>query len=183
MSEPQRRRPLPALVCLVALTLLTALVWWRVLNRDSGTAQAKNKTCTPAKVTTLPHPTRVAVTVLNSTTRAGLAKTTAAKLSHVGFKVSGYGNDTGHAAIPGVAEIRYTPDEKLSATLVSYYFPGASQVVLNDGTQGKLVVSLGVKYKSIPAPASVQSAMRSAGVTVAPRTAAPSPAPTTTCTS
>ncbi|HLY33447.1 MAG TPA: hypothetical protein VKQ07_02840, partial [Jatrophihabitantaceae bacterium] len=67
MTEAPRRRPLPALICLAALTLLTALVWWRVLHRDSGSAKAA-PTCTPtATAQILPKPSAVTLSVLNST--------------------------------------------------------------------------------------------------------------------
>ena len=36
MAEGTVRRPLPALIALLALTLLTALVWWRVLHRGGS---------------------------------------------------------------------------------------------------------------------------------------------------
>ena len=182
MSEPRRRKPLPALVCLIALTLLTALVWWRVLNRNDGSAEAKDKnSCSKSQQTTLPYPTRVTVNVLNSTKRTGLAKTTAGRLTKLGFKVSGYGNDTGHAQIAGVAEIRYAADQKLAAQLLTYYFPGATEVALTDEPAGKLIVSLGVKYTSIPAASSIRAAMTADGVQVQPRTAAAAPLPSPSC--
>src|SRR4051794_36805468 len=114
MTEARpKRRPLPALVALLALTLLTALVWWRVLHRDSGTDKS-TASCdkTKSTQTVLPRPASITVYVLNSTTRSGLAKTTASALTKRGFKISGYGNDTGKPVIPGVAEIRFGPDEK-----------------------------------------------------------------------
>ena len=41
MATSTARRPLPALAFLLALSLLTALVWWRVLHRsDSAKAAA-----------------------------------------------------------------------------------------------------------------------------------------------
>ena len=182
MSEPRRRRPLPALVCLIALTLLTALVWWRVLNRNDGSAEAKNKdSCSNSQQTTLPYPSKVTVSVLNSTKRTGLAKTTAGRLTKLGFKISGYGNDTGHRQIAGVGEIRYTADQKLAAKLLTYYFPGATEVALTDEAAGKLVMSLGAKYTSIPAASSIRAAMTADGVKVQPRTATAAPSPSPTC--
>jgi hypothetical protein len=178
MSEPSRRRPLPALICLIALTLLTALVWWRVLNRSDHTSKAHDASCTPARQTTLPNPSTLSITVLNGTNRGGLAKTTASQLAAVGFKIASYANDTG--PIAGVAQIRYSADEKPAAQLLGYYFPTATQVPIPDQT-GKLVVSLGAKYTALPAAASVQAAMKADGVTVAPRNATPAPAPTSTC--
>jgi len=55
-KEARTRRPIPALICLLALTLLTALVWWRVINRDSA-HDTKSSSCTPGPVAnTLPSP-------------------------------------------------------------------------------------------------------------------------------
>ena len=105
MAERQKRRPLPALICLLALTLLTALVWWRVLHRGADHAEAKS-TCTPQVTqTALPRPATITVSVLNSTQRTGIAKGAAGVLTKRGFKVSGYGNDK--PPIAGVAEIRF----------------------------------------------------------------------------
>ena len=120
MSSPTKRRPLPALVLLIALTLLTALVWWRVLHRDNGHAAAGGKCPTPASsAAVLPRPATVDVSVLNSTTRTGLARTTATTLTKLGFKVAGYGNDNPKVHVAGVAEIRFGPDQKKDATLLS----------------------------------------------------------------
>lgn len=40
MTAPERRRPLPALAFIAALSVLTALVWFRVLHRNDGTGVA-----------------------------------------------------------------------------------------------------------------------------------------------
>lgn len=178
MSEPRRRRPLPALISLIALTLLTSLVWWRVLHRDSGTAKSSN-TCIPgSSQRVLPHPSNVNVTVFNSTRRTGLAKTTAARLTKLGFKVSNFSNDAGHRQIAGVGEIRYAPDQKSAADLLVYYFPGAQQVPLTQEGAGKLIVSLGSKFTAIPAQSSIRAAMNAAHVKVLSRTQTRTPSPT-----
>src|SRR5581483_9430611 len=72
MAEGTTRRPLPALVCLLALTLLTALVWWRVLNRSDSHASSTHTCSSTAAVVVLPRPNGISVTVLNSTTRSQL---------------------------------------------------------------------------------------------------------------
>ncbi len=104
MSSPTKRRPLPALVLLIALTLLTSLVWWRVLHRGDGHA-ASGSTCpTPSSsASVLPRPASVAVSVLNSTSRVGLARATATALTKLGFNVAGYGNDNPKVHVVGVA--------------------------------------------------------------------------------
>jgi hypothetical protein len=181
MSEPRKRRPLPALICLIALTLLTALVWWRVLHRDSGTAATKSSCSTSGSETILPNPTHVTVNVLNSTRRAGLAKKTSTRMTQLGFKVSGYGNDTGHRLIAGVGEIRYAPDQKDAATLLTYYFPGAKEVPLTQDGNGKLIVSLGSKFTAIPSQSSIHAAVTADHLSIQSRTATPAPSSSTSC--
>jgi LytR cell envelope-related transcriptional attenuator len=169
MSSPTKRRPLPALVLLIALTLLTSLVWWRVLHRDNGQAAAGGKCPTPASsAAVLPRPATVDVSVLNSTTRTGLARTTATTLTKLGFKVAGYGNDNPKVHVAGVAEIRFGPDQKKDATLLGYYFPGAKLVPLTADPLDKVVVSLGAKFKAVATTLSAGRAMSSAHVSFAP---------------
>jgi hypothetical protein len=168
MADVPKRNPLPALVCLLALTLLTALVWWRVLNRGDEHVGA-NSPCTPQNTqTVLPRPATVVVSVLNSTQRARIAKSAAASLTKYGFKVSGYANDTGHAVIPGVAEIRFGPDQHNAATLLNYYFPGAKLLPVESRADGTVVVSLGMKYKAVATTAVANAAMAGDKVTLAP---------------
>ena len=87
------RRPLPALIALFALLLLTALVWWRVMNRDShkDAAQPTCPTPTPTEsADTLPAPAAVTVQVLNGTfktkkPRSGIAGKVSTALEKDGF--------------------------------------------------------------------------------------------------
>ena len=54
MATSTSRRPLPALAFLLALSLLTALVWWRVIHRsDSAKAATQFQTDTAAVQTAL----------------------------------------------------------------------------------------------------------------------------------
>jgi hypothetical protein len=180
MSSPTKRRPLPALVLLIALTLLTALVWWRVLHRDDGHAAVSKNCPTPdSSASVLPQPASVDVSVLNSTTRTGLARSTATTLTKIGFKVAGYGNDSPRVHVAGVAEIRFGPNQKKGATLLSYYFPGAKLVPLPADPLEKVVVSLGRKFKAVATARTARAGMSSAHVSLAP-TSAPSAVPTGT---
>lgn len=180
MTNPTKRRPLPALVFLVALTLLTALVWWRVLNRDSGASSATSD-CTPPAVTTkvLPAPATVTVTVLNSTDRTGLAATVAGGLTKRGFAVAGYGNDSARTSVAGVAEIRFPADRRDAATLLGYYFPGATLVPVTTATDGKVVVALGRKYTRLPTASAITAALTkdNAAIGSATRTTPAGPSP------
>jgi hypothetical protein len=177
MAGVKKRRPLPALICLIALTLLTALVWWRVLHRGDHHAIAASP-CTPTSTPTVqPRPPSILVSVLNSTQRAGLAKSTATSLARQGFKISGYGNDTGHTAIAGTAQIRYSPAQKTAATLLAYYFPGAKLVSLAASSDPTVVISLGTKFKALASSTAANRAMAADHVKLSP-TATPTPTPT-----
>ena len=132
MASTVQRRPLPALLALVALLLLTGLVWWRVLNRSSGdTAQHAHRSACPSASSSahaLPAPSAVPIQVLNSTTRKGIAGNARTNLVADGFSSSdAAGNDARSKLnkIKSVGEIRYGPTGKAGATLVRYYLPGA----------------------------------------------------------
>jgi LytR cell envelope-related transcriptional attenuator len=178
MSTAVRRRPLPALIGLLALTLLTALVWWRVANRSTNAVGSPSCPATPTQ-TVLPAPSAVSVSVLNSTPRTGIAKAAYLALKADGFAVNIYGNDSGHPVQPGVAEIRFGPDQKAAATLLTYYFPGAT-LAPQAQSQPSLIVSLGLKYTAVASSAAASDAMRKAGASVAP-SSSPAPLPVPTC--
>lgn len=181
MTSPTRRRPLPALVLLIALTLLTALVWWRVLHRRDEPAAAKAPCpSTTAAPSVLPQPASVSVSVLNSTTRRGLAKATATNLTKDGFKVAGYGNDGPKVHVAGVAEIRFGPDQKKDAMLLGYYFPGATMVALPSDPLGKVVVSLGAKFTVVATSKTAQAALSANHISLAPVASATKAAPSST---
>jgi hypothetical protein len=167
------RRPVPALVSLAALLVLTGLVWWRVLHRDDGSAGATGCPTPTASATatitaTLPAPASVTVQVLNATNRGGLAAQTRTALAGVGFLVpSPAGNDKPNLGkIKGVAEIRYGPKGAPGAKLLSYYVPGA-QLKPVKSTTATVVLSLGAKFKNIATRASAEQAMTRAHVAVA----------------
>jgi hypothetical protein len=162
MASTTKRRPLPALIALLALLLLAALVWWRVLNRSSGkTEQAKPcPTITPAVV--LPAPTAVTLRVLNSTTRNGIAGKARTVLTEIGFDVpSAAGNDNRKLLnkIKTTAQIRYGPTQTQSARLLAYYLPGAT-LVPTTSKSSTIVVSLGTKYRGVASATTVQADLK-----------------------
>jgi hypothetical protein len=170
MTSPTKRRPLPALVFLVALCLLAALVWWRVLHRDDGHAESKPTCSTAQAPKQLPQPQAISVTVLNSTKRNGIARTARTALIKYGFQIPGAAaNDEktlgGHGVIAQVAEIRYGPTASDGAKLLAYYFPGA-KLVATKSTDSTVVVSLGTKYKTVAAAAAVTKALKADGITL-----------------
>jgi hypothetical protein len=167
MTSSDRRRPLPALIFLVALTLLSGLVWYRVLHRDGAAAPTQSaspcESPSPATSTALPRPAAVDVLVLNSTQRNGLAAGTGKALARAGFTISGENNDDpsygGHGLIRGVGEIRYGPNQRPAATLLSYYLPGAKMVAT--GTpRNAVIVALGKRFKRLAPTAAVRRALR-----------------------
>ncbi|MDT4922424.1 MAG: hypothetical protein QOG01_137 [Pseudonocardiales bacterium] len=168
MASTVTRRPLPALVSLLALLLLTALVWWRVLHRSDGTNHQAAAACpTPTTTATLVAPESVTVQVLNATSRTGIAAKARTTLIGDGFLIPRLAaNDSSKTKIPGVAEIRYGPAGKPGATVLRYYFPGAKIVVTSVKTS-VVTVSLGSRYRSVATPAAVERAMKADKVAVA----------------
>jgi hypothetical protein len=180
MPSTTMRRPLPALIFLIGLTLLAALVWWRVLSRNHHSASPASHCSSSPSTTapkTVPAPGAVAVLVLNSTQRTGLASTVRTTLLHDGFRSpQAARNDTAsRGRIAGVAEIRYAPGLASAAKLLQYYLPGATlrPVAASGGT---VVVSLGNAFRAVATPAAVHEAMARDHVT---QTGAPAPASST----
>jgi cytoskeletal protein RodZ len=176
MPSTTRRRPLPALIFLVALLAVTALVWWRVIGRNTDSATSTTRPCPTPTVTTsasavLPTPQSVTVVVLNSTTRAGIASQARDVLVSDGFAVPDPADNDTRRPIPGVAEIRYGPGRLSAAKLLRYYLPTA-KLVKTTSADGSVVVSLGRKYKHLASRSAVQAALRRDGVV---QQAAPTP--------
>lgn len=184
MANGVLRRPLPALLSLVALLLLTAIVWWRVLHRDDSSANSSGSCPTPSPSAThstagLPAASSIIVSVLNSTKRNGIAGGVRTTLIADGFRVPGKAtNDPSptKAKNTGTAQIRYGPTGKAAADHLRYYFPGANLVPTTSKT-ATVVVALGAKYHAVPSKTAVAAAMKKASVTVA--SAAPGTAPAT----
>ena len=167
---------------LVGLLLLTALVWWRVLNRKDSTSSASPSCSTSsASNAVLPTPGAVTVVVLNSTARKGIAAAARRTLLADGFRIPDQAaNDVANRGkVPGVAEIRYPPDTAPGAKLLSYYFPTAT-LTQTTATDGKVVVSLGTKYVHIATPAAVRLALQRDNVRLQKETGN-TPVSTTSC--
>lgn len=172
MPVSTNRRPLPALVFLLVLTVLTAIVWWRVLHRPDGDAPQKSAatstshspsppaSCPPtAHPVALPAPAKVTVVVLNGTNRAGLAADVTQDLHSRGFAVGAPGN-AGNAT-SGVGEIHYGAAGKAAAILTGFYFPGA-KLVADARPDAVIDVVLGSAFDAIATPASATAAQAAA---------------------
>jgi hypothetical protein len=181
MAGASVRRPIPAVVFILLLSLLSAIVWYRVLNRTPATAHkadtptttsrscapkpattttAKSKT-TPAKAVPVvwPRTSSVHVTVLNGTSRNGLAKSVAGQLKNRGFKIATITNDTVDTV--KVTQVRYGPKLATAAKLVQLYLPG-SRLVPNSSKATAVTVSLGSSYSRLSTDAAVARAKRTA---------------------
>ena len=169
MPTSTTRRPLPALAFLLALTVLTAIVWWRVLHRDTGASATHtpaavarptaSSTCTAHKPVTLPKPAAVTVQVLNGNGQSGLAATVAGQLKSLGFANTSYGN--AGSTIASVGELHYGAAGAQSGKLLSYYLPGFKLIPVSRAGASVDVV-LGQAYKGLASPASVKAALAKA---------------------
>jgi hypothetical protein len=182
MATSAARKPLPALAFLLALSLLTALVWWRVLHRSDTTTKSQTQSsCTPSvTVSTVPAPQAITVTVLNSTDKQGLAASVGAAMTALGFKVGGVANDvSSRAPVAGVGEIRFGPLGKPAATLISYYLVG-STLVPDTRADAGVDVALGAKYTALATAPTVAKALAADHLTQLPPPAATTPAAAST---
>lgn len=171
MASTLTRRPLPALVSLLALLLLTGLVWWRVLHRGDGSDHKAGSCPTPTKTeqVTLPAPASITVQVLNSTTRSGIAAKVRSTLINDGFQSPELATNDKPAKknkIKTTGEIRFGPKGKQGATLLRYYFPGAT-LVTTTSTKSTVVVSLGTTYRHVASAVTVKAALAGDKVAVA----------------
>jgi hypothetical protein len=172
---------MPALVALLALLGLTAIVWWRVLHRDSGhSALPPCPTTASSTRTTLPAPASVTVEVLNATNRNGIAAKARTVLAADGFNLpTQAGNDTKYRGkVTSTAQIRYGPKGKPGAMLLRYYFPGA-ELVPSTTSSATVVVSIGSKYHAVATQSAVQHALTRDRVALA--TATPTASDSASC--
>jgi hypothetical protein len=167
MAVSTTRRPWPALVFLLVLSVLTAIVWWRVLHRpdaSSSTAPppstAAPLTCTPGgKAVRLPAPNTVLVVVLNGANRDQLASQVTAQLKARGFRTGTPTNAP--SVLSGTAEIQFSTASRAGATLLSYYIPGA-RLVPGNATGSTINLVLGTGFKALAAQATVNNAVAKA---------------------
>lgn len=166
MSATSARRPLPALAFLLILTILTGIVWWRVLHRnDDSTTGTKPVVVQPIKCTpgagaiTLPKPAAVSVNVINGAGRDQLATQVSTQLKSRGFAVGK--PDTAASTLPGTGQIQFGTAGKAGATLLSYYLPGATMVAQNRG-DAAITLLLGTGYKALASQTIVTRSVTSA---------------------
>lgn len=167
MSVSTVRRPLPALVFLLVLSMLTAIVWWRVLHRPDASSSTAPKsstaaplTCTPGgKAIRLPAPNSVLVVVLNGADRNQLATQVSTQLKARGFRTGTPTNAP--TTMPGIAEIQFSSAGRAGATLLSYYVPGA-RLVAGTPVGSSVNLVLGTGFHALAAQATVNKAVANA---------------------
>ena len=165
MAGTSTRRPLPAVVFILLLSLLTGLVWWRVLHRpDAGAGAPGTSTasCTPstARGVAWPKPSTITLSVLNATNRNGLAHSVAKQLKGRGFKIGPIGNDATSGAT--TTQVRYGPKATTAARLVQFYLPGA-KLVATPGNSRTVVVAVGSSYRRLASTKQVARAQTASG--------------------
>lgn len=182
MASSSARRPLPAVIALAALLLLTGIVWLRVLNRDSGGGAAGSSSCPTSAPSgaSLPAPNLVTVQVLNATDRSGIAEKARSTLVNDGFNSPRPAdNDSPKVKIRGVAQIRYGRKGTTGAQLLHYYFPKA-KLVPTRSKSATVVVSLGQRYRGITSSSAVAAALQRKNIQL--RSTAPGqPSPSASC--
>jgi hypothetical protein len=154
------RRPVPALILLVALSVLTLVVWYRVLHRGADPANAQNSCqSVPTLAAIKLDPRTVKLRVYNSTDHVGLAKSAADQLRKRGFSIATTSNDPlgGGRRVQGIGELRYGPGGANQALLTSLYFPGI-RLAQDPRTDAIVDVAIGPDYKSVATAAQVNQA-------------------------
>jgi hypothetical protein len=124
----RRRRPLPALIFLLALALAALFVWWNVLTDESARQQAQAAACSSASAAPQAlDPSTVTVRVLNAGDQAGKAGEVTETLTSRGFVVSETANDPSDNEVTGVGELRFGPRGKGAADYLGLFLPGATE--------------------------------------------------------
>ncbi len=164
------RRALPALVLLLALSLLAGGVWLRVLERvEAGASPAAAGACTAGKTA---RALRVEVRVYNSTVREGLARAVADQLRGRGFVVVATANDPliDIRDVRVAAEVRYGALGAKQAEQVRRQVPGAK--LFNDAREDAVVdLALGAAFRRLATEAELAKGRQ--GLVGAPLAAAP----------
>jgi hypothetical protein len=161
MPATSTRRPLPALAFLLALSVLTAIVWWRVLHRDNSSAAtsappAPVPTCASAgNAVVLPKPAKVSVTVYNAAGKDGLAAAVSSQLTKDGFAMKS--PQTASNQLSSVGEIHYGRAGKSGATLLGLYVPGSKLVLVSRSDAG-VDLYLGSGYRTLASASTAKAA-------------------------
>lgn len=172
MSARSARRPLPALIFLIALAVLASIVWYRVDHRSQAEAASTPKPtpCATATTTVLPANSAVTVNVVNANGTNGLARSTLDAFTALGF-VAGT-TTTADQNSTDVATVTSGPTAAAAAKLVSFYVPG-STVAADGRTDATVTVTVGSKFTGVATAGVAKAALAAAKVTQAAAGAPP----------
>lgn len=140
---------------LVLLLALFYAFWWAYSyyrDTDPATIAAAAPTCVPPNPA-VAVPEATTVNVYNSTTRNGLAASTAKGLTKEGFLIGKIANDPLGKKLPGVAQIRHGAAGTAQAELVLETVGKGGQVVKDKRKGASVDLVLGKKFTAlIPLP-------------------------------
>ncbi len=150
-----RRKRRTAITLIVLIVVLAGVYFYAssYWNRPAGSSAAKS-TCTP----TIPADGSVAagdfeLQVFNSTSRNGLAASTAKELKARGYNVVTIANDPAKSDIAEAAEVRFGPRGERAAQAVLALVPGSVPVKDEARTGTRVDLVLGDAFSTL-APAS-----------------------------
>lgn len=138
--------------------------------KHSSASHATHSPSASPTSTALPKPKTITLNVYNSTSRNGLARTTANLLAARGFTIGNVSNDPSPKAVKGFAEVRYGPKGALAARVVAAEVKGAV-LVEDKRTSADVDLAVGAAYKHLASPAEVRAALSPSA----------SPTPTPSC--
>jgi hypothetical protein len=148
------RRPVPPLAFLLVLALAATAVWIYVLKNDGDSDSTSASSC--AAVPSL-APKSITVTVLNGSTKTGLATTVTKDLQDRGFTTGPPGNATGRP-VTGAGEIRHGARGAQAARFVGLYLPGATDYQDTRAT-GTVDLGIGPAYGGLATKDQVAAAL------------------------
>ncbi len=150
-----RRRRRTAITLIVLIAVLAGAYYYAssYWNRPAESSVA-NSTCMPTMPADGPvAPGQFELQVFNSTSRNGLAASTAKELKERGYNVVTIANDPAKSDIEQSAEVRFGPDGERAAQVVLALVPGSVPVKDEARTGTKVDLVLGDAFSTL-APAS-----------------------------
>lgn len=164
MSVRSARRPLPALIFLLALAILAVVVWIRVSDRAGSTSATASPTCpATASANVLPANGSIGVQVLNANGTDGLATTTLAAFAAAGFHGIGSDNYSGTTPITGVGVVTAGAAGAQQAKVVALYLPGAT-LATDDRADNSVTITIGPGFTGLATQAVVTAELAKAGL-------------------
>lgn len=129
----------------------------------------------PVQRVVLPRPQQVSLTVLNGTSRDGLAKTIGDRLAALGFVVTDQANAP--AALAGASTVTFGTGAEPAGTLVSRWVLGSRLIGNPKAPPGSVQVVLGSGFQRLATPAEVAAASRPAVTPTVPAVTTPTGCP------